>query len=196
MHAFISYNKADKATAEEMALFLVAEGIGVWFDEWEIAAGDSIVQRINDGLRGCTHFLVVWSQHANRSPWVGQELHSTLARAISTGTPRVIPICLDATELPSLLLDIKHLRYESGTEADRREIVSAVNGSGPTQNFIKAVVKKYNEVIADPDDPVGVKACPRCGSSDLERSSTTDEKRDEVYFAMRCRECGAIEWGQ
>ena len=35
---FISHNKKDKDIASQIAVFLVTEKIGTWFDEWEISA--------------------------------------------------------------------------------------------------------------------------------------------------------------
>lgn len=39
MRAFISHNKADKATARLIAMSLIEHGEDVWFDEWEIRPG-------------------------------------------------------------------------------------------------------------------------------------------------------------
>lgn len=68
---FISHNKADKDVAREIALFLAAENINVWFDEWEISAGDSIIEQISTGLRGCTHFIILWLKNASKSKIMG-----------------------------------------------------------------------------------------------------------------------------
>lgn len=195
---FISHNKADKDVAREIALFLTAENINVWFDEWEISAGDSIIQEINTGLRGCTHFIILWSKNALTSNWVRRELQSTLAKAIQTGSPRVLPILLDNTPLPELLSDIRYIEYHGGIEEDRRGIVGAISGYRPSHDFIRAIVKKYHEVIYDPDakDPFGLVACPKCGSKRLKGSSHTDYEHDEVYYILACEECGWSDWTQ
>jgi hypothetical protein len=188
--AFISHNLADKDAAREIALFLTAEGINVWFDEWEIRAGDSIVEQINAGLQGCTHFLILWSRDSAKSDWVRRELQSALATAIRSTTPRIIPIVLDDTPLPPLIADIKYMQYKGGTESDRGEIVSALTGSGPSSAFVKAVVEKYNELVynLDAPGPFPFAACPSCGSGRLKGSSTNF--RDDVWFIIKCEECG------
>jgi hypothetical protein len=179
-------------------MFLAAESINVWFDEWEISAGDSITEEIGNGLKGCTNFLILWSENAATSNWVRRELNSILSRAIQTGIPKVIPIILDDTPLPTLIADIKYIRFEGGTEKDRSNIVRAVTGELPSQEFIRAIVRKYHEVIHDEDsrDPFGLKACPRCGGTKLKRSSFTDYDRDEMYFILTCEECGWGDWTQ
>ncbi len=198
---FISYNKADKPIAREIALFLAAENINVWYDEWVISAGDSIVEQINKGLYGCTHFVIIWSKKASKSNWVRKELHSILAEAIKSGFPRILPIILDETPLPKLISDIRYIKYHGGLEKDREEIVAAITGDKPSHNFIKAVVKKYHEILydpnADPEHPfAGLTYCPRCGSNKLEGSSATDYEHDETYYSITCKECGWSDWTQ
>ncbi len=187
---FVSHNKADKDKAREVAIFLTAEGINVWFDEWKISAGDSIVQEINEGLYGCTHFIVLWSKNASKSNWVRRELQSTLAHAINTDSPRVIPILLDESPLPPLLSDILYIRYHDGNEEDRQEIVRSITGHLPSENFIRSIVKKYHEVIRNPNakDPFGLIACPGCGNFDLTYDMTI--MSDEEFYLAMCEECG------
>ncbi|MHA1368997.1 MAG: TIR domain-containing protein [Promethearchaeota archaeon] len=189
---FISYNKADKDVAREIALFLTSENIDVWFDEWEVSAGDPIIEQITKGLHNCTHFIVLWSKNALTSNWVRKELQSILVKAIQSGTPKILPIVFNETPLPEIMADIGYIKYRGGLEEDRWEIIRAVTGYDPSFNFIKAVVKKYHEVIYDPNakDPFGIVVCPRCGSERLKGSSFTDYQHDEVYFILACEECG------
>ncbi len=147
---FISHNKADKSVAAEIALFLAAENIGVWFDEWQISAGDSIVEEINKGLKSCSHFIILWSKNSSKSRWVRRELYSVIAQAIEKSRLRVIPICVDETRLPKLLSDIRYIKYEGGTENDRRSIVLTISGRRPSHNFVTAIIKKYQELLQKP----------------------------------------------
>jgi hypothetical protein len=198
---FLSYNKLDRATANELALFLVTENVGVWFDEWEIAAGDSIVDQIESGLTGCSHYVILWSANAAKSEWVRRELRATLAKAIEDGSPRIIPVLLDETPLPPLLADIKWVRYGKGSETDRWAFIRAVTGHDASKNLIRAVVKKYHELVKAPPctDTLGFFACPDCGSSFIEAWEDLEVDYDwsdgEVSMfpifipAVRCREC-------
>jgi hypothetical protein len=198
MVVFIGHSKKDKDTAREIGIFLVAEDIGVWFDESEIAAGDSIPGKIGQGLAGCTHFLILWSNNAASSNWVQRELNSTIPQAIETGKPRLIPVRLDNTALPSLIADIRYLRYRSGSEGDRRNLIREVAGRGPSGNLIQSVVKKYHEVIRSQElaETFGLIACPACGSGRIERwtDCIVDVDRHGMFCAseipaVRCLEC-------
>jgi hypothetical protein len=198
MFVFINHSGKDKEIAEEIAIFLVAEDIGVWFDQWEIAAGDSIPGRINQGLANCTHLLVLWSRHSATSNWVQRELYSTISRAIESGAPTVIVVRLDDTAVPPLLADIRYIRYHCGSEEDRRNLVFAVAGRDASGSLIRSVVKKYYEVIrsAEREDTFGLIACPACGSNRIERwtDCIVDVDHHGVLSgteipAVRCLEC-------
>jgi hypothetical protein len=188
---FISHNKADKDAARNLALFIVAEDAGVWLDEWEIAAGESIIAQIESGLRGCTHFLLLWSERAAKSNCVRRELQSTLMRAIATGKPKVIPVRIDDTPLPELLADLKYVRYGGGAEANRRALIAEIFGRAPSQNFLRAVVKKYQEVIIDQATGEYI-GCPSCGSSLIRYQEHDDPESFDRSVVVSCEEC---DWG-
>lgn len=54
--------------ARPLAQRLMAEGIEVWFDEWEIGAGDSLKRRMEQGLEDCSHFVVLLTPTSIRKP--------------------------------------------------------------------------------------------------------------------------------
>jgi len=191
MKVFLSHNKADKDIARTLAALLVADGVDVWFDEWSIAAGDSIVEEINEGLRHCTHFVILWSTNASGSNWVRRELASTLSKAISSKSPRVVPVVLDDTPLPELLADIKYISLKGGDPREGLLVVAKeLTGKTHVVDYIREIVRLYHETISDPDsdDPFGLKACPQCGGQNLEGGSATDYQHDEVYFIVKCKD--------
>jgi hypothetical protein len=177
---FLSHNSRDKATAREIGLFLAAEGVNVWFDEWKIPAGHSISSSVSQALAASSHLLLLWSKHARRSRWVRRELFSGISRHLDSGRLQLIPVRLDNTPLPPLIADLKYVRYSGGTETDRFAIVSAVTHRRAAEEFTKAIVRKYKELIGG--GPLGLRACPECGSSAL------DWKKDPGY--AHCKECG------
>jgi predicted nucleotide-binding protein len=71
---FISYSSKDRDFAERLATDLRASGAGVWFDQWEIKVGDSITQKINDGIHDNDYLAVVLSPDSVASHWVRKEL--------------------------------------------------------------------------------------------------------------------------
>lgn len=51
---FLSYAGEDQEDAKRIANALTAQGIDTWWAEWSLSAGDSLRQKIDEGLAGCT----------------------------------------------------------------------------------------------------------------------------------------------
>ena len=69
----------------------MAKGIEVWFDEWEIRAGDSLRRKMEEGLANCTHFVVLLTPNSLHKPWVETEIDAGFIRAVG-GESRFIGI--------------------------------------------------------------------------------------------------------
>ena len=186
---FISHNAKDKPLAREIAVYLVAADCGVWFDEWEIRAGDSIVGKVDNALAACTDVLIVWSEDAAGSEWVTAELEAALARAMDNEHPRIILIKTDETAPPELLRARRYIDWSDNPEAAFNELVRSITGESPGSSLRRAVVQKYRDLIYDDSPPFGLAACPTCGSERL-RGSTMYDKRDDVWYVVECEECG------
>jgi hypothetical protein len=109
MNVFLSHNHADRDIARGLGAQLKLAGADVWFDEWEIRAGDSIPGKLDEGLVAFDTFILLWSAHASRSQWVRRELESAIHRGMENPSMRIIPVRLDETDLPALLLPLRRL---------------------------------------------------------------------------------------
>ncbi len=101
---FLSFGWEDHQLAEKVAKELMINGIDTWWAEWEIQSGDSLRQRIDEGLGVCTHFVVLLSQESIGKPWVKQEMDAGLVRMLEEKC-KFVPLRyeLPHTELPPLL---------------------------------------------------------------------------------------------
>lgn len=124
-NVFLSHRKADAAEAERLAQELKAAGHQVWFDEWEINIGDSIVERINQGLEGATYLVLCYSS-SGMSGWVNREWMSALARQLEGKGVKILPVLLTGGKAPAILADIKHAElvddWDKGVQALLRAI--------------------------------------------------------------------------
>lgn len=80
---YLAHASEDKETlARPLAHLLMKEGIEVWFDEWEIRAGDSLRRKMEEGLDKCTHFLVALTPVSVTKAWVQTEIDVGFLNAI------------------------------------------------------------------------------------------------------------------
>jgi hypothetical protein len=112
--AFISHSFKDKPFARQLAADLVAAGVQVWIDEQRIRVGDSIPERVAQGVAESDFYLVVISAASINSPWVQKELNQALVNEIEKRRVHVMPILLDKVERPET---IREKRYADFTES-------------------------------------------------------------------------------
>jgi hypothetical protein len=101
---FLSFAFEDRSLAESLAHALQANGIETWWAEWCMRPGDSLRQKIDEGILECTHFLVLLTPTSIKKPWVNLEMDAGLVRKLGDQC-RFLPVRhgLPASELPPLL---------------------------------------------------------------------------------------------
>jgi hypothetical protein len=92
---------------ERIARDLIEKSITVWLDEWEILIGDSITQRVQQGLDEVDFVLLFLTTHSVESGWVEKEWRSQVGLEAERKQVRILPVRGDACELPLLLSDKK-----------------------------------------------------------------------------------------
>lgn len=81
--AFLSHSSQDKPFIRQLAADLATAGISVWLDEQRIHVGDSIPDKINQGLASSDYFLIAISESSVASEWVKKELNSALVNEVT-----------------------------------------------------------------------------------------------------------------
>lgn len=102
---FLSHNSLDKPFARRLATDLQASGIRTWLDEAEMRIGDSLIEKIAEGIAGAEYLGVVLSPRSVQSAWVQKELNIALSREIGGRKIKVLPILLETCEIPIFLQD-------------------------------------------------------------------------------------------
>jgi hypothetical protein len=125
-NVFISYRKSDVNEAERLAQEIRNAKHDVWLDEWHIALGDSIVERINTGLEGTTYVVVCYSSSGIMSPWMSREWMSTLARQLNGSGVKILPVLLTGGEPPAILADLKYADLVKDWSQGVSELLHAV----------------------------------------------------------------------
>lgn len=108
---------------------LRTKGIDAWVDTWEMLPGDSLMDKLFDGLKNCTAFVVVLSNNSISSKWVREELNTAIVKRIEDDT-KLIPIRLDGCEVPEALRSTVWIDIDDPTEYDREfeRIVNSIYG--------------------------------------------------------------------
>lgn len=126
--AFLCHGSEDKVTVRRLAEDLMAAGIDVFFDEWEIRSGDSLRRKIDDGLGNCSHFVAVLSPISVTKPWVNAEMDAAFVRKMNSEVKFIaLRLGLPVGDLPPLLQG-SHSPALDNYETDLASLVSDIHG--------------------------------------------------------------------
>jgi hypothetical protein len=109
--AFLSHSSKDKPFIRQLSSDLVKEGIDVWLDERKILVGDSITEKIGQGLAQSDYFVIALSETSIGSAWVQKELSGALIREVEKRQVTVLPILISECQIPDMLKDKKYADF-------------------------------------------------------------------------------------
>jgi hypothetical protein len=125
---FLSHSSKDKSFVRKLADDLNVCEVDVWFDEWEIELGDSIVQSISKGLDKSKFVAPIISKSFLDSKWATEEFQSALTRQIETGSKVVLPLLIEKVELPNLLRDKLYLPFYENYYESLNKFAGLIHG--------------------------------------------------------------------
>jgi len=102
---FLSHNSKDKPWVRALAERLMADNVVVWLDEAEINIGDSLIEKIAEGIKEMRFVVAIISQNSVESSWVQKELSIAMSKEVAGRQVTVLPLVIDDCELPSSLSD-------------------------------------------------------------------------------------------
>ncbi len=155
---FLSHNSADKPFARRLASDLENQGITAWIDEAEIKAGESLIEKIRNGIDNAEYVVVILSPRSISSPWVQREVDVAMTQEILGKKIKVIPLMLEKCDLPGFLLGKKYSDFTNESEyADSlSELVknigivfnrTALDGSGPKNHLGLAIDRASTKAL-------------------------------------------------
>ncbi|CAN5642714.1 hypothetical protein BH20VER1_BH20VER1_05470 [soil metagenome] len=109
--AFLSHSSRDKPFIRKLAADLNQAGIDVWFDEQTILVGDSMTEKIGQGLAQSDFFVIALSKNSVSSTWVQKELNNAVIQEVERRAVTVLPIKLDDCDVPAILRDKKYADF-------------------------------------------------------------------------------------
>jgi len=148
---FISHASEDKRlVAAPLAHYFSSTGFSVWYDDFSLKVGDSILAGINTGLAESAYGIVILSPSFFKKSWPQRELAGLMAQM--TGTERrILPVWHEITSAEiiraaPLLADIKAVSTSRGLNAVAEEIVRA---SFPERAASMPASNSENEEFSD-----------------------------------------------
>lgn len=100
---FICHSSEDKRYARRLATILASNGVKVWIDEAEIKIGDSLIEKLENGILSSNNLIIVLTPQSVNSKWCKEELRMALAMQIGGEKLKVLPSLFEDCEIPGFL---------------------------------------------------------------------------------------------
>lgn len=156
---FISHSSQDKHFVEQLVWDLRRFDFEVWYDDWEIAIGDSIVEKVFAGLAASDALLIVLSSASVASRWVKEELDVAVMRRLSENDIRILPVLAETCDIPTPL---KHIRYADFRDDHQDALSRLLDSLAPGHLMWQSLEHAYDHFCI---------LCDEIGKSDLEAES-------------------------
>ena len=124
---FLSHTETDKPFVRKLARDLDSHGIKYWLDEAEIKIGESLIEKIRQGIDEVDYVAVILSPRSVASSWVQREVDVAMNQEIQGKRVKVLPIMYQSCELPGFLLGKLYANFTEEakyTEALKRLVES------------------------------------------------------------------------
>lgn len=123
---FLCHASEDWQEAESIARSLGQRGIPVWYDRWSMRVGDSIADKIGQGIGDCRFMAVIFSKNSVDKPWCKRELNAALQKQLKDQSLIILPVLIDECELPPLFQDIKYADFRKSPEEGLKQLTEAI----------------------------------------------------------------------
>lgn len=195
---FLSHNREDKEFVRQLAQDLHRAGITAWLDEAEIKPGDSIIDKIEEGLKGSKYLAVILSPTSVNSSWVKRELRTILHQQITLNNKVVIPLLYKHCEIPQFLIDILYIDFTdiNNYSFAVRQLLYLLEPSFSAPQFVSS--RELQELLDKIPNPINKKSIlqSRTDQDDIdfvssnsidlsELEAKTSWERPKIYAALR-----------
>ncbi|MCW8929243.1 MAG: toll/interleukin-1 receptor domain-containing protein [Gammaproteobacteria bacterium] len=124
---FISHSSKDKNFAKWLATDLKAAGHTPWLDEWSIKVGESIPQKISEGVKDATFVIVILSEYSVASHWVEREWQTKYWDEVEKGKIQVLPVMYQDCKIPELLKSKRYADFRNNYNNGLEDILHAID---------------------------------------------------------------------
>jgi len=126
---FISYSSKDRDFASRLANDLKSRGISVWFDQWELKAGESLTEKIGNAIKAQDYLIAILSRTSVKSAWVMKELGTALIRELEERRVVVLPLIIEDCDIPPLLSDKVYIDFRINHSLALKKLLDVFPGN-------------------------------------------------------------------
>lgn len=131
MQIFLSHNSNDKPVVEEIGKWLTNKGYSVWLDKWSMTAGDSLIEKVGEGIETSDKLVVFLTENSVDANWVKKEVATGLVLELAEekgfGSKFVIPTLLKPCKIPIMLRDKIHANFtDKSFETACQELLNGI----------------------------------------------------------------------
>lgn len=123
VEVFISHSSIDLAFSRAIATDLMDAGFSVFLDDWSIDIGERIFEKISTGLCESKALIMVISKDYLKSVCCTDEWCSFYGKALHDKNCVIYPIIIDNSSPPTLISQIKYLRFNTGEYASALSVL-------------------------------------------------------------------------
>lgn len=142
---FVSYSTHDIEKVELLRQQLIGTPIEVFIAEHSVIPSEDLGEKISKAIEECDLFVVLWSENAQDSDWVSQEIGRAAALKKT-----ILPLVLtEGVGLPGFISNLKYLPVHKNPEAAlakaREIIITSYNKKVHAYNLAKAEEQKQKD---------------------------------------------------
>lgn len=123
---FLCHSSVDKSFVKNLATDLRKMGVYAWFDSWEIKVGESLLWKIEHGIRENEFFSIILSPEALNSEWVKTELGAAMHKQISQKKVVILPVLFRDCDIPYILADKRYADFRNDYQQGLRALADAL----------------------------------------------------------------------
>ena len=154
---FISYSHLDSDFVNWLTDALDDAGVCLWVDYLNMEIGDSIVERISQGLTLADYLVIVLSAASLRSPWVKEEMNAAFVRMMEGTGIRILPIRIQECEIPPLLKTRKYADFTKDREKALAELIGVIMPETELWEVGQGLQREFLDLLSQVRNRINVK---------------------------------------
>ncbi len=121
---FLSFTSADKEFANQLNSELRSHGIETWTTDEQIRVGDSLTDKIKEGISTSQWVIFIVSPSSMKSKFLSRELELALQNEKVRERPFILPVVYQGNELPLQLEDRVFADFRQDYESGLRSLLA------------------------------------------------------------------------